>query len=176
MKPFLAPILLLLVVKNLTAQLPIAWDTISVIENGTVLKMPWANGLNFTNASNADLNFDGKQDLVMFDRLDNFGNGRFRCFINTGNPGELKYFADPVLSNFFPKASDWAILKDYNNDGKADIFCSVGSSIRVYRNSSTPPSLGFTLAKNVVKSNYLPNGGNGISPLYVNPVAVPGIV
>lgn len=176
MKPFFRIFCLLFLATNLSAQLPIAWDTISVIENGKVLKMPWANGLNFTNVSNADLNFDGKQDLVLFDRLDNFGNGRFRCFINTGNSGELKYFADPVLSYNFPKTADWAILKDYDKDGKADIFCSIGSSIRVYRNTSTPPSLGFTLFKSTVLSNYYPQGSNGISALYVNPIAVPGIV
>lgn len=176
MKPFLIPFFCLFALSRLSAQLPIAWDTISVIENGKVLKMPWANGLNFTNVSNADLNFDGKQDLVLFDRLDNFGNGRFRCFVNTGNPGELKYFADPVLSYYFPKSADWAILKDYDNDGKADIFCSIGSSLRAYRNTSNPPHLAFTLAKSTIISDYFPQGSNGISALYVNPVAVPGIV
>lgn len=164
-----------LLVHTAHAQLPVAWDTISVRENGYVLKMPWANGINFANVSTADLNFDTKKDLVLFDRLDNFGNGRFRCFINTGNPGDLKYLADPYLSYSFPQAADWAVLKDYNGDGKEDIFCSIGSSIRVYKNTSLAPHVKFTLEKSTVLSNYYPQGPNGISALYVNPVAVPGI-
>ncbi len=177
MKPFRSSLLALFFLwKGADAQLPVAWDTIPVLENGYLLKMPWANGINFANVSSADLNFDNKKDLVLFDRLDNFGNGRFRCFINAGNPGELKYTADPFLSYYFPQSSDWAILKDFNGDGHADIFCSIASAIRVYKNTSVPPHLSFALYKSALISNYYPQGPNGISALYVNPVAVPGIV
>jgi hypothetical protein len=52
-----------------SAQLLVARDTITVRENGYVLKMPWANGINYSNVSNIDLNFDGKKDIVIFDKI-----------------------------------------------------------------------------------------------------------
>src|SRR5690606_28155370 len=105
-------------------QLGVARDTISVIENGYVLKLPWTNGLNFSNVSNIDLNGDGKKDLVFFDRVNQFGTGRFRCFVHTGNAGELQYKPDLDLSYVFPQAANWATLLDFNCDGKEDLFCS----------------------------------------------------
>ena len=80
------------------SQLPVARDTITVIENNHVLKMPWANGINFSNVSNIDLNFDGKKDIVVFDRT-NYSAGRFRCFINIGNSGQTIYTTDGATWN-----------------------------------------------------------------------------
>src|SRR5436190_20172074 len=118
------------------AQLPIARDTITVIESGVVQKMPWANGINYANISNIDLNGDGKKDLVLYDKLNQFGTGRFRCFVNTGSPGQAKYRAELGLSYNFPVVSNWGVLIDYNCDGKEDLFCSTSAGIMVYRNTS----------------------------------------
>ena len=76
-----------LLTKITVAQLLVARDTITVIENNYVLKMPWANGINSSNVSNMDLNYDGKKDIVVFDKVKQFAVGRFRCFINVGNVG-----------------------------------------------------------------------------------------
>lgn len=154
------------------AQLPIARDTITVIENGYVLKMPWANGINFANVSNLDLNGDNKKDLVVFDRLNIYGRGRFRCFINVGSPGQTKYRESWSHSYLFPEAANWAVFKDYNCDGKEDLFCSTTSGIRVYKNISNGTHFGFELVKPLLYSNYNP----GYSNLYTSSVGVPGIV
>jgi len=163
-------------VKVSQAQLPLARDTITVIENGYVLKMPWANGINFSNVSNVDLNADGVKDLVVFDRLNIYGVGRFRCFINTGTPGQTKYKESWYHSYLFPQASNWAVLKDYNCDGKEDLFCSVSSGIKVYKNISTSSTFGFQLVKSLLLTDYNPSGTPTIGNLYVSPVGVPGIV
>ena len=92
--------------KSMIAQLAIARDTITVIENGYVLKMPWANGINFSNVSNMDLNGDNKKDLVVFDRLNLYGVGRFRCFINIGSAGQTKYKEDWYQSYLFPQVTN----------------------------------------------------------------------
>ena len=93
---------LALLANTASAQLLVSRDTITVRENGYVLKMPWANGINYSNVSNIDLNFDGKKDLVVFDKINQFSVGRFRCFINTGPAGQIKYTAAPELSYNFP--------------------------------------------------------------------------
>jgi hypothetical protein len=159
----------------ISAQLAVARDTISVIENGYVLKMPWANGINFANMSNIDFNGDGKKDLVAFDRLNQYGTGRFRCFINVGMVGETKYREESYYSYLFPETANWAVLKDYNCDGKEDLFCSTPGGIKVFKNISTTNSFGFTLYKSLINSNYNPGGQPSISNLYASSAGVPGI-
>lgn len=158
------------------AQLPVARDTISVIENGYVLKMPWANGINFSNVSNLDLDGDNKKDLVVFDRLNIYGVGRFRCFINIGNAGQTKYRDSWYHSYFFPQVSNWAVFKDFDCDGKEDLFCSVSSGIMVYKNTSTNGQLSFKLFKPLLYTDYNPTGTPSIGNLYASSVGVPGIM
>lgn len=155
------------------AQLAVARDTITVLENGKVLKMPWANGLNFANLSSCDVNNDGIKDLIAFDRINVFGTGRFRVFIKKGSAGEAKYEAAPQLSYHFPTCSNWAVLLDYDCDGKEDIFTYVQSGMKVFRNTSANGFLSFTLFKNLVYTNY--GGPNGKANLYTSSVGVPGI-
>jgi hypothetical protein len=159
------------------AQLPLARDTITVYENGRVLKHAWAGGLNSVNASNIDLNGDQKPDLVLFDKQNNYGYGKFRCFISTGQPGEIKYRYDAGLSYFFPEAVFWAVFHDYNNDGRADLFCSTNGGIRVYTNTTPPQGLpSFTLANPRLTSDYYPQfSPPSISNLFASSAGVPGI-
>ena len=157
------------------AQLFVARDTISVVENNYVLKMPWGNGLNYANISTCDVNFDGRKDIVAYDRLNQFGTGPFRCFLNNGNPGQTKYVAGPEQSYSFPKISNWAVLLDYNCDGKEDIFCSTSSGIMVYKNISVAPTLSFVLVKPLLYSFYTPGMSGSIANLYASTVGVPGI-
>lgn len=162
--------------KNVFAQLAVARDTITVIENGYVLKMPWANGINFSNVSNIDLNGDNKKDLVVFDRLNLYGVGRFRCFINIGSAGQTKYKEDWRQSYMFPQVTNWAVFKDYNCDGKEDLFCSVNSGIAVYKNESNGSNLVFTLVSSLLLSDYNPGGNPAVTNLYASTQGVPGIV
>ncbi|MBI2721957.1 MAG: T9SS type A sorting domain-containing protein [Bacteroidetes bacterium] len=165
-------VLTLLTPKNGFGQLFVARDTIMVIESGYVLKMPWANGLNYSSISNIDLNLDGKKDIVAFDRINQFGIGKMRCFINNGAPGDVKYIASPALTYSFPLIANWAICKDYDCDGKEDLFCSTNGGIMVYRNTSTLSSgLSFQMIKPLIYSNFKP----GISNLYAAPNGVPAI-
>ncbi|MBA2610706.1 MAG: T9SS type A sorting domain-containing protein [Bacteroidetes bacterium] len=158
------------------AQLLVARDTIPVIENGYLLKMPWANGINHANIGNIDLNFDGKKDLVVFDRVSQYSVGRFRCFINVGTVGQAKYVSDPELSYHFPFASGWAVCLDYNCDGKEDLFCSVNGGVSVYKNISTSTTgINFVLVKSILNSDYNPAGPPAIYPLYASSIGVPGL-
>mgnify|MGYP000361366715 CR=1 FL=1 len=88
--------------------------------DGKNLKFPFTGGLNNGQFSEADLNHDGIQDLVVFDR----GGDVVLTFLNEGLAGQTSYTYAPEYACYFPKLVDFAILRDYNKDGAADIFCS----------------------------------------------------
>ncbi len=90
--------------------------------NGKNLKYPFAGGLNAPQFSTADLNKDGKPDLVVFDRIGN----HLLTFLNkqTAPGGSPNYEYAPEFALNFPILEDWALLRDFDNDGAADIFCS----------------------------------------------------
>ena len=118
------------------------------VDGGKTLSFPWAGGLNACQFGSIDLDFDGKNDLVVFDRHGN----RLSCFVNRGEIGEICYVFDNQYANAFPKIDDWMILADYDGDGRNDIFTySKGwAGIKVFKNVSND-SLAFEL----VKSPYL---------------------
>lgn len=156
------------------AQNKVYWDTIPVFEAGNRLLSPWAGGLNFCAFSQIDLNFDGKNDIAIFDKISGSG-GKLRSFINIGSPGVAKYKHEPKYQNQFPVVQEWVLFFDYNKDGKADLFTYTTGGIKVYKNTGTASSLSFTLAKSLLTSNYNPSGSPSIANIYCNPVGLPGI-
>ncbi|MGZ3930247.1 MAG: T9SS type A sorting domain-containing protein, partial [Bacteroidia bacterium] len=147
-------------------------DTITVLENGRVLPSAWSGGLNFCEFSQTDLDLDGKKDLVAYDKINSLSYGIFRCFLNKGGVGQIKYIADPLLSAKFPVVTDWAQLNDFNGDGKADLFAYELAGIRVYKNTSTPGNLSFQLVKPLLYSDV---GGPNKVNIPSSPVSIPGI-
>ncbi len=88
------------------------------IINGRSLSIPYAGGVNSVIASGVDLNRDGKEDLVLFDKSDN----HYMSFRNEGVAGEIRFIPDESLSEHFPDAVDYAYFTDMNHDGAADLF------------------------------------------------------
>jgi Secretion system C-terminal sorting domain/FG-GAP-like repeat len=103
-------------------------DTITVI-NGSQLKMPWAGGIDYPQFSNIDLNWDGVEDLFVFDRTTN----KVLTFIHDGG-STASYTYDPSYEDLFPEMTDWAFLVDYNCDGKEDIYTYTIGGAKVFRN------------------------------------------
>lgn len=100
-------------------------------ENGAPLAMPWAGGLNSSQYNIMDLNFDGKNDLVLFDRMAD----KILTFLNDNNT----YRYAPEYEAFFPESiTNWVLLRDHNCDGKKDIFTGDPLGIKVFTNVSTP--------------------------------------
>ena len=145
-------------------------NDIVVIKNGIQLKNPWAGGMNFCQFSPIDLNLDGQDDLFIFDKSGKNGtkNGNKKLpFIYNQVTG---YTYAPEYIDAFPKLSDWALLVDYNQDGKNDIFSSYESSIVVYTNNSNS-YLQFDSTK-IISSD----AGFGPINLYVSNSDLPAIV
>lgn len=103
--------------------------------DGRQLPLPWAGGLNAVNVNTMDLDADGNDDLVLFDRM----AGKVITFLRVDN----RYVAAPEYENFFPEEiSNWLLLRDYNCDGRKDIFTADLLGIKVYTNTAaagTPP-------------------------------------
>lgn len=158
------------------SQLFVGPDTVSVIHNNYCLKMPWAGGINAAIFANLDLNYDGKKDLVIYDKLNNSALGAFKCFENIGNTGETKYKHRPELRSKFPQVYNWALFHDYNGDGKEDLFCSVTGGIQVYKNTgNVSTGLQFVMTYSLLYSDYNPSGPSSIANIYAGPVGLPAI-
>ncbi len=143
---------------------------IPVAHNGAALGMPWAGGLNCPVISGIDLDQDGLQDIFILDR-----SGDKPVFLlNTGNTGPGQYKATHAYDNVFPfpLLHDWALLRDYNCDGKVDIFAYTNGAFAVYRNTSDANGLSFTLANPEVGSNYVPFHSPN---LFITNSDIPGI-
>lgn len=137
-----------------------------ISKNGTNLANPWAGGANVPQLSAIDLNKDGILDLIIFDK-----NGdQINCFINNGTQGEVDYHYAPEYNALFPPLEDWVLLRDYNCDGKMDIFTSENGAIRLYKNVNSTDELSFELIGTI-----LTDRGSGPTNLYVSSVDIPHI-
>ncbi len=147
-------------------------DSIPVKINGSYITNPWAGGINFIQASEIDLNQDGIKDLFIFDRTGN----KIRTFINNGTANNVDYRYAPQYESKFPNLHDWALLRDYNCDGKEDIFSYSGGGFAVYKNtSSIANGLQFTLVTPLQYSMYYPPSVTTIYNLYISSVDIPAI-
>lgn len=146
----------------------IPYSDVEVYQAGNKLKNAWAGGLNSPQFSPIDLNNDGIKDLIAFER--NF-YGVVKPFFNQGNENQINYQYAPYYRYFFPRMSHWMLLRDYNCDGREDIFTSVPAGVAIYRNDSDEDGLKFTR----VTSLLLTEGLFGTTPLYVSPPDIPAI-
>lgn len=130
--------------------------SVPVFENGQPLAFPWAGGLNSVRFSEIDLNLDGEPDLLGFEKHGN----RLLPFLRVG--GGYEYA--PLYARRFPDLHDWVILRDYDHDGKADIFTYGLASVRVFRNISDD-TLRFELVADPLEAFYY----NGYTNIYASP-------
>ncbi|MDX1906952.1 MAG: FG-GAP-like repeat-containing protein [Bacteroidia bacterium] len=121
--------------------------------NGTQLPFAWSGGMNTPQFSSTDMNLDGIDDLVIFERE----GALFRVFLGKGIPGQTAYYYSPRhVSNFDScDCIQWALMRDYNCDGIKDIFCGQGSgqNFRVYEGVVYGgDSVGFELRYNPIQT------------------------
>ena len=120
-----------------------------IVQGPDTLSQAWAGGLNTPQFSTIDLNGDGQADLYAFDR-ETARSYTFLSVAGAGGAGRHWQYA-PAYEALFPgDLSGWALLRDYDCDGRADLFTFTnGGDIRVFRNvadAAGRPS--FTLITN----------------------------
>lgn len=94
------------------------------------LRNAWTGGLNSPQFSKIHLNNDSIEDLFIFDRTAN------KIFTFLAENNRWKYA--PQYERMFPQdLRAWVLLKDYDCDGKKDLFAHSIQGIQVWKNNTT---------------------------------------
>ena len=145
-------------------------DSLQIIKNGNPLSLAWSGGLNYSQFSEIDFDYDGDMDLLAFDR----SNDQIRLFENKDINGTRSYVYNPIGQSLFPSDLRYRLAAvDYNQDGKNDLFAYGIGGIKVFKNTGNSTSgLQWTLVKNLLYSD---NWGTMLN-LYVSSADIPAIV
>lgn len=141
---------------------------LSIVENGTLIKNPFTGGLNSCQLSNIDLNDDGKIDIFVFERV----GDRVLCFLNNNDTIGTDFHYSKDYSKNFPNLYNWALLVDYNCDGKEDIFTYNDSYVKVFKNTSQSENLSFQVEEQALISDL----GSIQSAIIISEVDIPSFV
>ncbi len=175
MKIILNAVLVLITAGTCTAQADLQFDgSIPVSRQGANLVMPWAGGINYTQVGQLDLDLDGLKDLFFFDRTGN----KITTLLNTGGTGTGAYTLSRAFDTIYPfsELHDWVLLRDYNCDGKEDIFSYSQAGFSVYRNTSTTSGLSFDRLKFRVECDFVfTDGSSQRTNLFISSEDIPGI-
>jgi len=140
---------------------------------GNALPNAWCGGINAAHISLFDADFDGEQDdLFIFDKA----GDRTLVFEGVWNGAQKEYHYMAVESRQFPDLLNFALLRDYDCDGKKDIFTysSLGGGIAVYRNVSASNELQFEQSAGLL-STWYPFAGGFSNNVYLSSQDVPAI-
>lgn len=105
--------------------------SLPVERNGIQLRQPWVGGMNSPQFSPINLNGDSLKDLFVFDRV----GAKVLTYVNNGSGNDTTYDYAPQYESLFPQMVAWALIKDYNNDGIADIFTHANSGTMIFKGS-----------------------------------------
>lgn len=143
---------------------------------GNTLEHALTGGLTNPQFSEIDLDGDGDQDLVYFDRV----GAVVVPFLNGGMANTVDYTYAPEYAYRFPKVKNWMLLRDYNCDNLEDLFAykydtNTGKvSITVYRASRDAQNkVQFHLAKNIIE--YTLRGQTYLHNLFTSSADLPAV-
>lgn len=146
-----------------------ALDQTPVISGNDTLMNPWTGGLTAPQWSPIDFDGDGDEDLFAFDR----DGSRLLAFER--NAGEWTYRPEWVRN--WPALQEWCLLRDYDCDGKPDIFTSYQNGIHVYRNLTEDPELPeFELVAGPLLASFDLGSGPDMLPVVCISLDVPAIL
>jgi hypothetical protein len=148
---------------------------VKVESNGKHLFNPWAGGLNAAQFSTIDLDGNGMEDLLVFDRATN----KATTYLATPNDTGYSWIHHPEYEFLFPGLEGWILLRDYDGDGLKDIFTEAalqygGKGIRVFRNAGPPD--GKPVFKLVAQELATTSFSGSVIPLTVPSGDLPSVV
>lgn len=138
------------------------YNNAAVKHGSNPLSLAWTGGANQPQMAMADLNRDGRKDIVLFEEYIGL-----KTLIATGS-GTYKY--DSKYEGSFPEVWGYIKLIDLNGDDVEDLvhrsFAGIGVSYGYYNNNQ----LHFKYYKDLY---YM--GGSGLTNAYVAPQSIPGM-
>ena len=137
--------------------------TLPTVSNAEVLPNPWTGGFDLPQWSMGDLNQDGIEELAVFDRA-----GDSWMIFSWENEA---WVSRPELALKMPACRSFALLRDYNGDGIADIFTHTTGGIRLYQGFNEGLYTSFTIESNLIEYNT----GFGNSNIYNRSIDIPHI-
>jgi len=134
------------------------------IQNDT-LDFPLIGGLNSPQFSSIKLNADSVLDLVIFEKT----TGKILPFIAKNKQWEFV----PMYAAYFPSdIQNWLIIRDYDADGRADLFTHTGLGVKLYKNITGVDAIPkFQLQKSYLESI----GYSGKINIQIKPSDIPAI-
>ena len=150
-----------------TNRLSFNWEAGPTVQiDGQNLAHPFMGGMDLIQWSRVDLNRDGVEDLAGFDRQ----GTRWLTFLAQNK----HWISAPEYADSLPNINHWGLFRDFNCDGKKDLFSYTLGGIGVWKNTSTADSLSFTWA---LPGNYLmTNYGSSTTNLYNYNTDIPAIL
>jgi len=130
------------------------------------LENPFSGSYNSGQFFPCDLNNDGQDDLIVYDKSARKTLTYQARLIN----GNYNWIYNPDFEDMIPPIQSWLATADFNCDGKKDIFTQTSAGIKVFRNTSdTPGQVSFVLETDGLTSQ----GNNGQVNIQVNPFGAP---
>lgn len=144
------------------------FKTLGVEQNENLLPNPWTGSYNSGQFWPCDLNNDGDDDLIVFDKTSN----RVLTYLREFENGRYLWKYNSDFEDLIPEMESWMATADFNCDGKLDLFTQTSAGIKVFKNvTSAPGQVAFSLEVDGLTSI----GFNGPINLQVNPYGAPAI-
>jgi hypothetical protein len=178
LKKTFATVLLIFILQNafiLRGQNPAEMRRLAIPFTNLSAGNATVGGMNAPMLSEADFDRNGRQDVFAFDRI---GNVRMAFLSNATTPKSPVF--NPQFTSKIPDLNDWALMRDFDGDGAADIFTyndGPVSGIRIFKGKYVGDTLNFNRMNFAFPSNILsyPSATGFKLNLYVNSVDIPAI-
>lgn len=133
-----------------------------------LLLHPWAGGMACPQFHSLDLDGDGIEERMVFERVDQ----SLMIYQRSGTGPAYTWLPAPRFLPLFPRLDSWVELGDFDGDGHKDLFTANNGSVRVYRNNGTGQNPRYSLRTQALQA-MMQFGFR--TAIYVNTIDRPGL-